>query len=101
MATLELTLLPVGFHGTSVSPYVAKAYDAVKDNEKIEVTLTSMGTILHGDVDDLFAAVRDMQEAVFDTGVQRVYSVIKLDDRRDKQASPEEKVQSVMDKVGK
>lgn len=99
MAVLELTLVPIGKEGTSVSPYVAKAYEVARSVEGIEVALNPMGTVLEGDIDRLFEAVRKMQESVFAQGVDRVYSVIKVDDRRDKKASLDQKIKSVMDKV--
>lgn len=40
-----------------------------------------------------------MQEAVFEAGADRVYSVVKIDDRRDKKASLDQKVNSVMSKL--
>ncbi|MDD7363283.1 MAG: MTH1187 family thiamine-binding protein [Peptoniphilus sp.] len=99
MAVVELTLVPIGTETTSCSPYVAAAYDAVKDNDKVEIRLNPMGTVLEGDIDELFACVRKMQEAVFEAGANRVYSVVKIDDRRDKKASLDQKVNSVMDKL--
>ena len=99
MAVVELTLVPIGTQKTSCSPYVAAAYDAVKDNDKVEIRLNPMGTVLEGDIDELFACVRKMQEAVFEAGAERVYSVIKIDDRRDKKASLDQKVNSVMSKL--
>lgn len=101
MSVLELTLVPIGTKETSVSPYIAKAYEVVKDMENINVELNPMGTVLEGDIDDLFLAVRKMQESVFNEGANRVYSVIKVDDRRDKKASFEQKINSVMSKVEK
>lgn len=99
MAVVELTLVPIGTQKTSCSPYVAAAYDAVKDNDKVEIRLNPMGTVLEGDIDELFARVRKMQEAVFEAGAERVYSVVKIDDRRDKKASLDQKVNSVMSKL--
>ena len=99
MAVVELTLVPIGTEKTSCSPYVAAAYDAVKDNDKVEIRLNPMGTVLEGDIDELFACVRKMQEAVFEAGADRVYSVVKIDDRRDKKASLDQKVNSVMSKL--
>lgn len=99
MAVVELTLVPIGTEKTSCSPYVAAAYDAVKDNDKVEIRLNPMGTVLEGDIDELFACVRKMQEAVFEAGANRVYSVVKIDDRRDKKASLDQKVNSVMSKL--
>lgn len=99
MAVVELTLVPIGTQKTSCSPYVAAAYDAVKDNDKVEIRLNPMGTVLEGDIDELFTCVRKMQEAVFASGAERVYSVLKVDDRRDKKASLDQKVNSVMEKL--
>lgn len=99
MAVVELTLIPIGTESTSCSPYVAAAYEAVKDNEKIEIRLNPMGTVLEGDIDELFACVRKMQEAVFESGADRVYSVVKIDDRRDKKGNLDQKINSVMDEV--
>lgn len=99
MAVVELTLVPIGTQTTSCSPFVAAAYDAVKDNDKVEIRLNPMGTVLEGDIDELFACVRKMQEAVFEAGANRVYSVVKIDDRRDKKASLDQKVNSVMSKL--
>ena len=99
MAVVELTLVPIGTQKTSCSPYVAAAYDAVKDNDKVEIRLNPMGTVLEGDIDELFACVRKMQEAVFESGADRVYSVVKIDDRRDKKGNLDQKINSVMDKV--
>ena len=99
MAVVELTLVPIGTQKTSCSSYVAAAYDAVKDNDKVEIRLNPMGTVLEGDIDELFACVRRMQEAVFEAGAERVYSVVKIDDRRDKKASLDQKVNSVMSKL--
>ena len=101
MAVLELTLVPTGTEGTSVSKYIAGAYEVVKDDPNIEVKLNPMGTVMQGDIDHLFNAVRKMQETVFNKGVNRVYSVIKIDDRRDEEHSLEGKIESVMNKVGK
>ena len=99
MAVVELTLVPIGTQKTSCSPFVAAAYDAVKDNDKVEIRLNPMGTVLEGDIDELFACVRKMQEAVFESGADRVYSVVKIDDRRDKKGNLDQKINSVMDKV--
>lgn len=99
MAVLELTLVPIGTKETSVSKYVATAYKAIENMDNINVELNPMGTVLEGDIDDLFLAVRKMQEAVFSEGADRVYSVIKIDDRRDENHSMSYKVESVKEKL--
>ena len=54
---------------------------------------------MEGNIDEIFALVRKIQEDVFDKGVDRVYSIIKVDDRRDKVASMEQKLASVKSKL--
>lgn len=98
MAILELTLVPIGSGSTSVSGYVAQASKILKEAD-IKHELNPMGTVLEGDPDELFKVVRDMQEKVFDTGAKRVYTIIKMDDRRDKEGHMEQKVKSVNDKL--
>lgn len=58
-----------------------------------------MGTVIEADADRALAAIRKMQESVFDKGCDRVYTVIKMDDRRDKKATMEQKIKSVEDKL--
>ena len=43
--------------------------------------------------------IQKMHETPFTKGVQRVYTVIKIDDRRDKQTGMDYKVHSVQDKL--
>jgi len=54
-----------------------------------------MFTTLEGEPDDLFEVIRAMQEAVFAAGAERVGTVIKMDDRRDRSVSMADKVASV------
>ena len=98
MSILELTLVPIGSGSTSLSGYVAQASKIIKESG-IKHELNPMGTVLEGDPDELFKIVRQMQEKVFDTGAKRVYTVIKMDDRRDKEGHMEQKVKSVNDKL--
>jgi uncharacterized protein YqgV (UPF0045/DUF77 family) len=54
-----------------------------------------MFTILYGEKERVFQAILEMQEAVFEEGAKRVSTVIKIDERRDKEVSPEEKLESL------
>jgi len=59
-----------------------------------------MGTIITGNLDDIWPVLREMHESCYATGgVARVFTQIKVDDRRDRPASPAQKVKSVMDKL--
>jgi len=58
-----------------------------------------MGTIISGDLEEILQIVKRMHEGCFAGEVDRVLTQIKIDDRRDKPASPEQKIRSVMSKL--
>lgn len=95
MAIAEITLVPIGTEKASISSYVAGALDAVHNFPSLKYELNPMGTVLEGDLDDIFACVKAMRETVFEAGSERCYVIIKLDERRDKQASMNQKLASV------
>ncbi|MCI7238910.1 MAG: MTH1187 family thiamine-binding protein [Anaerococcus sp.] len=98
MAIIEVTLVPIGTKTTSLSPYIAEAEKVLKDFD-VKYELNPMGTVIEADIDLGLKAVRAMQEQVFEKGAERVYTVLKIDDRRDKKASLEEKIKSVKEKM--
>lgn len=99
MAVAELTLIPIGTKTTSVSKYIAGALDSIGEVDGLRYELNPMGTtIAHDDLKVLYDVIRRMQESVFDAGADRVYTVVKIDDRRDKDYSFEDKVKSVNEK---
>jgi len=99
MAIVEVSMAPLGA-GTSLSKYVAEAVKLVRAEKGIRYELTAMGTIIEGELGQILALVRKMNEAVFAAGAVRVYTVIKIDDRRDKESSIAYKVASVQQKLG-
>jgi len=86
-------------HGASVSRYVAEAIRVVREQDAVRYRLDPMFTTLEGDVDEVFALIRRMQEAVFAAGAVRVGTVIKMDDRRDHDATMEDKLRSIEEKL--
>ena len=100
MAIAEVSIVPLGTGSTSVSRYVAGVHQLLAEtSENIRYQLTPMGTILEGELDDLLAVIRRMHEVPFGQGAGRVYTTIKIDDRRDKPSTMESKVQSVEEKL--
>lgn len=98
MAIMEICLIPIGTKETSVSKYVASA-SKVLEEAGVKHELNPMGTVIEADPDKCFELARKMQEEVFDAGSDRVYTVIKMDDRRDKDGHMEQKIKSVQDKL--
>ncbi len=98
MAIVEVSIVPLGVAGTSLSGYVATALEVLRTTP-VHYELTAMGTILSGDLDEILAVVRRMHESLFEKGAPRVLTQIKIDDRRDRIGDPQQKVRSVLDKL--
>lgn len=99
MAIASISLTPLGV-GISVSPYVAAAVRVLEAQDQVRWELGSMFTTLEGEPDQLFEVIRAMQEAIFEAGAERVGTVIKMDDRRDRPGvSMADKVASVRAKT--
>ncbi len=100
MISAELTVIPIGTPGTSLSKYVAAAVAAL-DEAGIQYQLSGMGTLLEAEnPDELFDAIKIAHEAVFKAGSQRLVTSVKIDDRRDRNRTMADKVHSVEKKLG-
>ncbi|MBW1741581.1 MAG: MTH1187 family thiamine-binding protein [Deltaproteobacteria bacterium] len=97
MAIAELSIVPIGTKSTSLSPYVAACLKVLEDSG-LTYELHGMGTIIEGDLKDLFDVMLKMHEVPFEAGALRVVTSIKIDDRRDKEASAKDKVKAVLTK---
>lgn len=101
MAIIEVSIIPLGTRTPSASKHIANALK-VLEKENVKYELTSMGTIIEGDLGEILEIARKMHEAVFESEeVLRVLTTIKIDDRRDKPLSMEGKIKSVKEKLGK
>ena len=99
MAIVAVSISPVGA-GASVSAHVAAALAVLRDQDRVRWRLDPMFTTLEGDVEEIFALVRRMQEAVFAAGAVRVGTVIKMDERRDRDVRMEDKVRTIEKRLG-
>jgi len=91
----EISIVPIGTVSPSVSQYVAACLELLKKAEEVCYQLTPMGTIIQGPLEKVMDLVQQMHEVPFEMGAQRVSTLIKIDDRRDKLQSMEDKVQAV------
>ena len=55
----------------------------------------AMGTSLEGSTADVLALVGELHAVPFELGVPRVYTVLKLDERRNREQTLDDKVASV------
>lgn len=98
MAIADVTVIPIGTETASVSRYVAAVQKILKGYEaegKIKFQLTPMNTLIEGELPDLFEVIQAIHESPFDSGIQRVATNIRIDDRRDKPSTMESKLKSV------
>ncbi|SDY50479.1 MTH1187 family thiamine-binding protein [Tindallia californiensis] len=98
MAIVEATITPLGTASTSISQYVANCHKVLNHYPEIKYQLTPMGTIFEGELSTILQVIEKMHEVPFTSGAQRVSTSIKIDDRRDKQATMSEKLRSVQEK---
>lgn len=98
MAIVDVTVIPIGTDGPSVSDYVADIQEILenfKEEGKIDYRLTPMSTIIEGDLPELFQVIQAIHEAPFQKGLHRVATNIRIDDRRDKKVKMEDKLHAV------
>jgi uncharacterized protein (TIGR00106 family) len=98
MVIAEITVVPLGTGTPSLSSFVAEAVKAL-EGCGIKYTLTPMGTVLEGPLEEVLEAVRMLHRLPFNKGAQRVSTRIVIDERRDKEASAEGKIKSVEEKL--
>lgn len=99
MVIAEVSVVPLGTGSTSLSPYVAACHRVLSAQSRVIYQLTPMGTVLEGALEDILDLVRKMHEVPFGEGALRVSTTLKIDDRRDREASMDAKVRSVSDKL--
>jgi len=100
MALVEISVIPLGTPTPSVSQYIAQAVKVLEGEKDIKYELTAAGTIIEGDLEQVLTLARKMHEAVFNAGIMRVVTTIKIDDRRDKTSSMSSKRESLKRKLG-
>jgi uncharacterized protein (TIGR00106 family) len=95
MATADLTVIALGGPDASASGYIAEIQRRLAAQDRVKYLLHAMGTSLEGATEDILAVVAELHAVPFEQGAPRVYTVLKLDDRRDREQTLEDKVASV------
>ncbi|MCM3718217.1 MTH1187 family thiamine-binding protein [Fictibacillus phosphorivorans] len=102
MPIADITIIPIGTETPSVSSYVAKIQKVLQQNEgKVKYQLTPMSTLIEGELSDLFDVIQELHEVPFESGIQRVATNIRIDDRRDKKSTMEGKLQAVEEQMNR
>ena len=99
MATAELTVIGLGRANTSAGEYIAEIQRRLAAQNRVRYELHAMGTNLEGSTEDILDVVAELHRVPFEMGLPRVYTVLKLDERRDKEQSLADKVRSVEERL--
>ena len=95
MATADLTVIALGRAEASASRYIAEIQRRLAAQDRVRYRMHAMGTSLEGATANILAVVGDQHAVPFEMGIPRVYTVLKLDERRDKAQTLADKVASV------
>lgn len=98
MVLLEFSIAPLE-KGASVGSYVARSL-AIIEASGLDYRLHAMGTIIEGEVEQVFAVFQQCLAAIA-VDCDRVSCTMKLDYRKDATGRLETKVSSVEDKLGR
>jgi uncharacterized protein (TIGR00106 family) len=94
MIIAQLSIAPLG-KGTSVSNYVKIVTETLKQ-EHVKFQTNAMATVIEiQDLATLFHVVQKAHLAVAAAGAERVITELKIDDRRDKEATIKSKLNSL------
>ena len=94
MILAQLSVYPVG-EGISLGKYVRKGIEVIK-NSGYNYSVGGLSTAIEfPDMDSLFALVKAVRQAHEDEGAKRIIIDLKIDDRKDKNATLNSKIKSV------
>lgn len=94
MLIADISVVPIG-EGTSVSGFVKHAQAAIKSSG-VTIHTGPMSTSFEAEnIDQLLSVVKAAHEAVVNAGAKRVVTQLKIDDRRDKDASMIAKMKAI------
>ena len=80
----SFSIFPLGV-GTSVGDYTRKSFLALSEMKGVKVYPNAMSTVMEaGSMEKLLEAIKAAHKAMLDTGAQRIYMVLTVDDRRDR-----------------
>ena len=97
MIIADVSITPLGM-GTSVSKYVKEAVK-ILENSGLKAVTGGMSTTLEApDLETLYKVITAAQESQFKAGALRVTTILKIDDRRDSEATIEKKIKSATGK---
>ena len=94
-------MIGLGRSDPSASEYIAEIQRRLGRQDRVRFRMHAMGTSLEGTTEDILAVVAELHAVPFEQGIPRVYTVLKLDERRDRpDQTLDDKVSSVEQVLG-
>ena len=95
----EISVIAIG-EGIDLAGYVARIVKII-DESGLDYKLNAMGTVVEGDSDRIFDLIKKCHNKMLENA-QRVYTTVKIDERKDKNIKMiEHKVQAVEKELGR
>ncbi|KAL6944726.1 UPF0045 protein M15 [Hanseniaspora vineae] len=95
----DVCMVPVGTGSASISDYVAKIEQKIRESP-LKSTLHSAGTTIEGPWDEVMGLIGDLHEMCHELGLVRVHTDIRIGTRVDKSQTAQDKVDVVLKKIG-
>jgi uncharacterized protein (TIGR00106 family) len=99
MATADFSVIPSGREGAGAGEVIAEIQRRLAAQDRVRFQMHAMGTSLEGSAADIFALVAELHAVPFEAGYPRTYTVLKVDERRDREQSLQDKVDSVSNRL--
>ena len=94
MIISQLSIVPIG-KGVSVSKYVKEVIEVIKKHD-VKSKTNAMATVIETkDLETLFNIVQEAHMTMVNSGAERVITELKIDDRRDKNATMKSKIRAL------
>ena len=94
MIISQLSIAPIGV-GTSLSKYVKIVVNEI-EKSGVKNKTNAMATVIETeDIETLLDVVKKAHYAMVSTGAKRIITELKIDDRRDKDATSESKLGAI------
>ena len=94
MIISQLSIAPIG-KDVSVSKYVKKVIDVINKYD-VRYETNAMATVIETkDLETLFKIVQSAHMTLINSGVPRVITELKIDDRRDKNVTIDSKIKAI------
>ncbi|AWR96528.1 MTH1187 family thiamine-binding protein [Acidianus sulfidivorans JP7] len=92
---VDISVEPIGTNSTSLSKYVRLVYEVLKSKNIKFYPAPSMTTLELDDITQLGYIIKDIDDALAKEGIKRIVSILKIDDRRDKENSIDHKLEVI------